>query len=169
MTPRRKPDERRREIADAVLKIVAERGIGRLTAATIAREVGVTDAALFHHFQGMDQIVLAAIDRVEELLFQSLPPGTGDPLDRLGAFFLQRISAIHRHPGAGRLVLSDILAQIAPPAGTAKVRALKKRSVDLIRSCLLEAHREGLLADGLEPPEATVIVLGALMVLTQAR
>lgn len=169
MTPRRKPDERRREIADAVLKIIAERGVGRLTAATIAREVGVTDAALFHHFRGMDEIVLAAIDRVEELLVQNLPSGPGEPLDRLRDFFLQRIAAIDRHPGAGRLMLSDILAQIAPPAGTAKVRALKKRSVEFVRSCLLEAHRAGLLADGIDPPGATVLVLGSLMALTQAR
>jgi AcrR family transcriptional regulator len=168
MTHRRKPHERRREIADAVLKIIAERGIGRLTAATIAREVGVTDAALFHHFRGMDEILLAAIERVEELLFQNLPSGTGEPLDRLRDFFLQRLSAIHRHPGAGRLMLSDILVQIAPPSGSAKVRALKRRSVEFIRSCLLEAHRAGLLADGIEPSGATVMVLGSLMALTQA-
>lgn len=167
MTKRRKPEERRREIADAVLRIIAERGLGRLTAAEIAREVGVTDAALFHHYRGMDEIVLAAIDRVEELLFQA-PPNGGEPLERLGQFFLQRVSAMHRHPGAGRLVLSDILAQIAPAAGTAKVRSFRKRSVELIRSCLTEAQREGLLAHGLEVAEATVMVLGSLMALTQA-
>lgn len=168
MTERRKPEERRREIADAVLRIVAERGLGQLTAVEIAREVGVTDAALFHHFRGMDEIVLAAIDRVGELLFHA-PPVGGEPLDRLGEFFRHRVAAMHHHPGAGRLVLSDILAQIAPPTGTAKVRSFRKRSVEFIRSCLEEAHRDGLLADGLEVAEATVMVLGSLMALTQAR
>jgi len=168
MRERRKPAERRCEIADAVLKIVTERGLGRLTAAEIAREVGVTDAALFHHFGTMDDIVLAAIDRVGEVLFQDLPHG-GAPLARLGEFFRQRVSVINRHQGAGRMVLSDVLAQIAPPAGTAKVRSFRKRSVDLIRSCLVEAHHDGSLAGGVEVPEATVLVLGALMALTQAR
>jgi AcrR family transcriptional regulator len=169
MTERRKPEERRREIADAALKIVAERGLAKLTAAEIAREVGVSDAALFHHFRGMDEIMLAAIDRVEELFFPALPGDEGEPLERLGAFFRQRVAAIARHPGAGRLVLSETLAQLAPAAGTAQVRGLKKRSVEFIRSCLVAAERDGSLADGVGVAEATVLVLGALMALTQAR
>jgi AcrR family transcriptional regulator len=168
MAVRRKPEERRREIADAVLAIVAERGLGQLTAAAIAREVGVTDAALFHHFRDMDAIVLAAIDRVGELLFATLPPAEGDPLERLGELFRRRVAAIHRHPGAGRLVLSDVLAQIAPAAGVTKVRGFRKRSVELIRTCLAAAERDGSLAEGVDVPDATVMVLGALMALTQA-
>ena len=40
-------DTRRREIADAALRIVAGEGLARFTAMSIAREVGVSDAALF--------------------------------------------------------------------------------------------------------------------------
>jgi AcrR family transcriptional regulator len=168
VTERRKPEARRREIADAVLKIVAERGLGRLTAAEIAREVGVTDAALFHHFRGMEEIIVAAIERVGELLFQPDLPEEGEPIERLGRFFRQRVATMHRNPGAGRLVLSDALRQIAPPAAVAKVKLYRKRSVGFIRSCLEAAHREGALADGFEVADAMVLVLGSLMALTQA-
>ena len=81
----RKPGaDRRREIADAALRVIAEHGLGRFTALAVAEAVGLTDAALFRHFASMDAIVLGAIDRVEEHLFEGFPPEGADPLE-LGA------------------------------------------------------------------------------------
>lgn len=169
MTERRKPAERRLEIADAVLSIVGEKGLGHLTALEIAQRVGVTDAALFHHFRSMEEIILAAIERVEGLLFEKDPAASNDPLVRLGEFFHRRVCAMQEHPGAARLILSDILPQVATPSGMRKVREFRRRSVRVIRDCLREAARKGSLASELDVPGATVLVFGSLMALTQAR
>jgi AcrR family transcriptional regulator len=74
-TPRRSAEARRREIADAALCVIAAEGLGHFTALAIAREVGLTDGALFRHFPTKDAIVDAAIDRFEELLFEGFCPG----------------------------------------------------------------------------------------------
>ncbi len=169
MAERKTADSRRREIADAALRVIAEQGLGRFTALAIAREVGVSDAALFRHFQTMEEIVLAAIERVEEILFAGFPPTGRNPLERLGNFFHQRVAVIEGNPGVARLVASDALAQVAPPAGVARVAEFRRRSVRFIRACLDDAAREGLLADGIEPAEAAVLVIGAILALTQTR
>jgi AcrR family transcriptional regulator len=166
---RKTADSRRREIADAALRVIAEQGLGRFTALAIAREVGVSDAALFRHFQTKDDIVLAAIDRLEEILFAGFPPAGRDALERLGNFFRQRVAVIEGNPGVARLVASDSLAQAAPAVGVARVADFRRRSVRFIRTCLADAAREGLLAGGLEPAEAEVLVIGAILALTQAR
>jgi len=168
MTARKPATSRRREIADAALKIIAELGLGRFTSLAIAREVGVSDAALFRHFASKDDIVLAVIDRVEEILFAGFPPEGADPIDRLGRFFQARIEMAREHPGAARLVGSDQLAQAAPPEGVARVAEFRHRSRTFVRGCLAEAHRQGLLAEGVGPEEAAVLVLGALLALAHA-
>jgi AcrR family transcriptional regulator len=165
----RKPSlSRRREIADAALKVAAEQGPGHLTARTIAREVGLTDAALFRHFPSKGAIVLAAIDRVGEILFEGFPPEGADPIERLGRFFRQRIRVIRESPGVARLVGSEQLAQVAPPEGVARVAGFRRRSQAFVRDALEEAHRAGLLAPGLGPEEAAVLVLGSLLALGHA-
>jgi len=169
MAERKTADSRRREIADAALRVIAEQGLGRFTALAIAREVGVSDAALFRHFQTKEEIVLAAIDRVEEILFAGFPPSGRDPLERLGNFFRQRVAVIAENPGVARLVASDSLAQAAPAEGVVRVAEFKRRSVRFVRGCLADAARGGLLAGGIEPAEAEVLVLGAILALTQAR
>jgi AcrR family transcriptional regulator len=168
MTQRKAAESRRRDIADAALKVIAEQGLARFTSVAIAREVGVSDAALFRHFATKEAIVLAVIDRVEEILFAGFPPAGADPIERLGLFFRHRIEVIRAHPGAARLVGSEQLAQAAPPEGVTRVAGFRRRSQSFVRSCLLEADRGGLLAEGVGPDEAAVLVLGALLALARA-
>ncbi len=168
MTPRKPAVARRREIADAALRIVTEQGLGRFTAASIAREVGVSDAALFRHFPTKDAIVLAVVDRVEEVLFEGFPPPDPDPIARLGRFFERRVAVIRENPGVARVIASELLAQVAPPEAVARVAAFRRRSREFVYRTLVEARRKGLLADGLAPDEATVLVLGAILALGHA-
>jgi len=168
MTARKPAESRRREIADAALKVIAEQGLARFTSLAIAREVGLSDAALFRHFPTKEAIVLAAIDRVEEVLFAGFPPSEADPIARLGQFFRRRIEVIRETPGVARLVGSEQLSQAAPPSGVARVSEFRRRSQSFVRACLAEAHRKGLLAEGVGPEEASVLVLGALLALAHA-
>jgi AcrR family transcriptional regulator len=169
VSPRKPADARRREIADAALRIVAEQGLARFTVAAIAREVGVTDAALFKHFATKEAIVLAVLDRVEEILFEGFPPAGPDPLARLGRFFERRVGVVREHPGIARVIGSELLAQVAPPEGVARVAAFRRRSRAFVRRTLEEARRAGALAPGLEPDAAAVLVLGAILALAHAR
>ncbi len=168
MTPRKPADARRREIADAALRIVAGQGLARFTALSIAREVGVSDAALFRHFPTMDAIVLAVVDRVEEILFEGFPPPDADPIARLGRFFERRVAVVRDNPGLARVIGSELLAQVAPPEGVTRVAGFRRRSRAFVHRTLLEARRKGLLARGLAPDEATVLVLGAILALGHA-
>ena len=165
MAERKPAESRRREIADAALKVIADQGLARFTSVAIAREVGVSDAALFRHFATKEDIVLAAIDRVEEILFEGFPPADADPVERLHRFFRRRIEIVRAHPGVARLVGSEQLAQAAPPEGVARVTEFRRRSRSFVRDCIAEAHERRLLAGGVGAEEATVLVLGALLAL----
>jgi AcrR family transcriptional regulator len=162
---RKTAEDRRREIADAALRVIATQGLGRFTALAVAREVGLTDGALFRHFPSMEAIVDAAIDRVEELLFEGFPPADEDPIDRLGAFFRRRAAVIRQNPGISPLVISDELAKAGSARGLERVSGFRRRSAALVRACLAEAERRGLLAPGLGTEEAAFVVLGALLAL----
>src|SRR5512133_4021781 len=168
MTPRKPAAARRREIADAALRLVAEEGLARFTAVGIARAVGVSDAALFRHFPTKDAIVLAVIDRVEEILFEESAPAGADPVARVGEFFARRVAVIRENPGVARVVGSELLAQVAPPEGVARVEAFRQRSRAFVRRTLGEAERAGLLAPSLDAETASVLVLGAVLALGHA-
>ena len=167
MTVRQPTEERRRQIADAALKIIAERGLGRFTTQAIAAEIGVTDATLFRHFASKEDIVLAALDRVEERLFAGFPPEDPDPLVRLERFFRFRASLVGANPVIARLAFSEELPHAAGPRGAQQVESWKQRSLDFIVSCVDEAAAQGRIPRGLPVREVGVMVLGTLIALVR--
>ena len=167
MTVRQPTEERRRQIADAALKVIAERGLGRFTIQAIAAEIGVTDATLFRHFASKEDIVLAALDRVEERLFEGFPPEDTDPLVRLERFFRFRASLVGANPVIARLAFSEELPHAAGPRGAQQVESWKQRSLDFIVSCVDEAAAQGRIPRGLPVREVGVMVLGTLIALVR--
>lgn len=165
---RRPAEDRRRQIADAALRVIAAQGLRGFTALAIAREVKLTDGALFRHFASKEAIVDAAIDRVEQLLFEGFPPQAQDPVDRLGEFFRRRMAVLGENPGISPLLVSEELAKAASAEGVKRVAALRRRSTTFVRSCIDEARRRDLLAPGLGAEEASVVVLGSILALAHS-
>lgn len=167
MTPRQPTEERRQQIADAALKVIAERGLGRFTTQAIAAEVGITDGTLFRHFANKEEIVLAALDRVEELLFEGFPPDDPDPLQRLQRFFRQRAALVAENPVIASLAFSEQLPLAAGERGARQVEGWKQRSFEFIVACIEEAEAMGRLPRRLPAREVAVVVFGTLMALAR--
>lgn len=162
MTTRKPTRERRREIADAAIKIIGERGLREFTAAQIAREVGIKDGTIFRHFKDMAEITQAALDRLQEQIGAS-PQPAGNPLERLEAFVLGRLHAVSTQPGIQSLVFSDQISQALGEEGPLRVAALRNRSREYIRSCLGDAAAAGLLRESLDIDTAVLLVSGTVM------
>ena len=120
MTVRKAAGPRRREIADAALKVIAagarplhlarhRPGGGRERRGPLpALRVQGRHRSRRHRPRGGDPLHR----------FSSAGPGS---IDRLGHFFRRRIEVIRENPGVAVLVGSEQLAQAAPPRGVARV------------------------------------------------
>lgn len=68
------PEERREQLLDAVLKIIVEQGVHKVSMDTVAREVGVTRPVVYSVFSDTDDILRASLDREQAAaLAQVLP------------------------------------------------------------------------------------------------
>lgn len=162
MTTRKSTEERRREIADAAIKVIGERGLREFTAARIAQEVGIKDGTIFRHFKDMNEITLAVLDRLQELL-EAAPRSTGDPLERLKVFVLSRLHSVTVQRGIQSLLFSDQLSHALGAEGPKRVAALRNRGREFVRSCLREAAEKGLLREDLDLEGAVLLVTGTVM------
>lgn len=154
--------ERRRQLSAAALKILADHGATRLTARALAKEVGLSDGAIFRHFANKNAIVDSAIDSFEVFLTEDIPPAAGSPLERLRAFFVQRLRKLRLHPEILKLVFSGRLEEAASDAGAKRVRAVLREQAKFVMGCVRAAQSAREINADVEPEILTWMVMGTM-------
>ena len=163
MNNRMSTKERKKQITQAAIKIIGEKGLREFTAAQIAQEVGIKDGTIFRHFKNKDEIVSSVLDNLEEVMAQTVPSQADDPLEDLGEFFVNRIKVLTSQPGIRSLVFSDQLIHAGGDAGFKRVMELRKKGREYIKSCLLDASKKRLLRQDLDVDDVLIIFHGIVM------
>lgn len=90
---------RKDEITDAVLQILVEQGPNALNARTVAEQVGMAKSSLYQHFASVDEMTLAALDKLHDRIMEMILTAkrhAETPLDelRLVAVALPRMAPL---------------------------------------------------------------------------
>ena len=104
-------EERRAVIVETVLELAAEGNPAEITTAAIAERMRLTQGALFRHFQSKDAVWSAVMEWVAErllLLVSRAMKGASTPLAALEAAFTANVRFAAEHPGAPRLLFSEL-------------------------------------------------------------
>lgn len=160
---RKSTEERRREIADVALELIAEEGLRKFTVANISERVDLAEGTIFRHFDDVDDIVMEAVGRLQELLFEEareIEIPEGDPLARIEQFVGRRVELISERPALLKLLFSEDLAKIGPDEAAERVRTLKRQSMRFILDQLRQADREGVLESEISPENLLFLVHG---------
>jgi AcrR family transcriptional regulator len=107
-----KGEVRRDQIVQATLKIIARKGVSSLTTAALAREVGISEANLYRHFRNKDEIFMATVSQVREMIAKNLEKvltGNTGPVGILKRFFALQVELMEENGGITRLMFSEEL------------------------------------------------------------
>jgi AcrR family transcriptional regulator len=88
MKGKKMPGETRQKILDAAEKLILLKGLARVTTKEIARETGLSEGALYRHFDHKEEIFFALLAEHQPALhdtFQTHQPGTGTLNENLAA------------------------------------------------------------------------------------
>jgi AcrR family transcriptional regulator len=154
---------RKRQIADAALLVIAQEGLSRFTTRAIAAHLDITDGTLFRHFKNKAEIVLAAMDRLEEMMFDGMPEFGPDPVACLEAFFRGRASLVGVQGSIGRLIFSDQLPRMAGEAGEAKATEWLLRNLAFLAECVELIGQQDRLATDLSVLAIVQLIQGQIL------
>jgi AcrR family transcriptional regulator len=144
------PEDRRRQLLDAALRIIIRDGYGAVSIETIAREVDVSRPVIYGVFDGIGDLLGALLDRQERRalaqLAAALPavPGDRDPGEFVVGFVRSMVEVVANDPDTWYPVL------LAPDGTPRVVRERIDRDRERVRG-----QFEALLAWALEHRGAT--------------
>jgi AcrR family transcriptional regulator len=143
--PRLPPEERREQILDAALHLIAENGSGAASMEAVARETGVAKPVVYDNFGGRGELLRALLEREERRAIVQLAevvpqlPTDDDPDHVLRESADRFLEAVADSPDRWRLILM-------PVDGTPEI---VREHVERGRSALLE-QVQALLVWGIE-------------------
>jgi TetR/AcrR family transcriptional regulator len=157
-------ESRQSGIVATVLALAAERSPALITTGDIARELGLSQAAVFRHFPTKDAIWLAVMAWVEDHLHAALERAAQEspsPWEGLRSVFVAHVRFVVRYPGVPRLIFSELQQGDETPI-KAQVRSLLMRYRKLLLSVLAGVERSGRLGAGVDKAAAASLFIGTV-------
>lgn len=151
---------RRQEILDRAIEVFAERGADRTSLRAIAREVGVTHAALTHYFGSLEELLVAVYEESTVPARQpSAPAEDATPVEMM----IESARINRAIPGLVQLystLVATALEEGHPAArtfATGRFARLRARLADTVR----HQQDEGRIRDDIDPDAVAALVVAA--------
>jgi TetR/AcrR family transcriptional regulator len=144
-----KKSQRRQQILEALAQMLEANPGDRITTAGLARQVGVSEAALYRHFPSKTKMFEGLIEFIEETLFTrvniiiSEEPTAARRCEKMLSLLL---AFADRNPGITRLLTGDALA-----GETDRLHQRVAQLFDRFETQLRQVIREAEVREGLRP------------------
>ncbi len=161
-------DIRREQIVQAALRIIAKKGVSGLTTASIANEVGISEANLYRHFKSKDEILSETVEKIGEGFRINLEnvfkiSANDLPLVKLKRIFMLHLDYIDKNEGIPRLVFSEEIH-----AGNKKLKEKLLNSITsyaaALESIIKEGQKTGSVKNDIRPRASALMLIGTVQI-----
>lgn len=171
-SPRMTGPERRQSILDAAMRVFSRGSYGSATTAAIAREAGITEPVLYHHFKGKADLYSACLDEAWRELRDRWDAVLEEEADaRRWPSRLAEVgfAALDDEQDASRLWLHAITDLAEDPKAKPRVVGFTRDLHDYVAAALARAQERGGIAPHLDArAEAWVFLsIGVLRALSR--
>lgn len=157
-------DERRIVTVEAVINLAASQNPSDITTAAIAKQMKLTQGALFRHFPSKDAIWAAVMEWVAERMLDRIARAgrnAASSLEAMEAIFLSHAAFITEHPGVPRMIFGELQRADESPAKrivSALMQCYRARVQELIE----QGKAKGELSPTLDVEAGATLFLGTI-------
>ena len=156
--------ERRAVTVEAVLQLAASQNPSDITTAAIAKQMNLTQGALFRHFANKDAIWKAVMEWVADRLLRRIDrsaDGIESPLAAMEAMFMSHAEFVAEHPGVPRMMFGE-LQRAEPTPAKRMVQTLIQRYGERLSRLIDKGKANGELSPELETEAAATLFIGMI-------
>ncbi len=147
------PEARRAQLLDLGARLFATRSVDEISIDVLAEEAGVSRGLLYHYF-GSKQDFREAVIRhaVEDLVAQTAPPASGEPLERLVSSLGVYVDYVLANLGLYRSLVR------AAAGGTVEIQALYEEGRAALTDRIFTEESQGQILT--DTPQARLVIRG---------
>lgn len=165
MTQARKSTEvRKKEIIEAARKLIYKKGSEHVTVNNIAKEVKISEAAIYRHFRNKKEILSFLASHITESLMQDIDSagqnGISSP-DNIGGILRSHFSKIEQKRGVSFQVIAEIIS-FGDKKLNRQVYDDIQKYIQRFRGLLDNGIKAGLIRQDIDPEATALLIFGMI-------
>ena len=155
---------RQKQIIDVTISLIAERGIQNLTTKNISEKIGISEAAIYRHFNSKLEILLTLLDNFEyrfNNIIEKIETDDSSNLKKLEKFYLSRCKEFAANPSISKVIFSEEIFQNEKLLAD-KVITIMQTHQKTIMYIVSKARENGEITSKIPSEHITRIIMGSL-------
>lgn len=161
--------ERQKEIMEASLEIISAEGIQNLTIKNISGRIGISEPAIYRHYENKISILIAILDEfriMSSKLFSDHSSGDIPPVEKLKNIFRGLFNAFEKNPSMISVIFSEEVFRNEPVLRQ-RISEIMDHNSSVIRALVTEGQKTGDINNAIDPGYITIIITGSLRMLVR--
>jgi len=161
--------ERQKEIMEASLEIISTEGIQRLTIKNISGRIGVSEPAIYRHYENKISILIAILDEFRTMsskLFNDQSKSNISPVRKLENIFSGLFNAFKKNPSLVSVIFSEEIFRNEPLLRQ-RISEIMKHNSSVVEAIVTEGQKSGDINSDIDPGYLTLIITGSLRMLVR--
>lgn len=159
VTQRESTQVRQKQIVSAARKLIVRHGSEHVTVRRMAKEIGVSEGAIYRHFRSKSDILAFLVDDIEGTLIGDIERNHASDVDSLRALeniMVDHISSIEQRKGVSFQVIAEIVS-LGDKKLNKQIYAVIDKYLDRIKAILEDGIKGGIIRPEIDTDAAAML------------
>lgn len=156
--------ERQQEIIDTGLELISEKGIQGLTIKNLSKKLGITEPAIYRHFENKIQILIAILDKLKKntsAIFEMELQSNESAIRKIERLFEKHFLSFAKMPSLASVVFSEEMFRNEEKL-LDKLSEVIQQNNQMLLAIIQEGQRKNEIRSDINAGHLVVIIMGAL-------
>lgn len=153
---------RQEQIIDAAQKLILRNGSEHVTIRRIAKEVGISEGAIYRHFKSKSDIFCLLLDNVGETLLGDIESSiipNGTAIESLSNIMSTQLAAISKRHGMSFQIIAEVIS-LGDKKLNRQLADIMNKYLVRIKNLLAQGVESGVISEGIDPAAAALLFFG---------
>jgi AcrR family transcriptional regulator len=164
VTQRENTEVRQKQIVSAARRLIVRYGSEHVTVRRMAKEIGVSEGAIYRHFKSKNDVLSFLINDIEDTLIGDIDKNFRIPLkslEMLQNIIADHMSSIEQRKGVSFQVIAEIIS-LGDKKLNKKIYAVIENYISRIKNILAEGVKEGAIRGDTDLDSAALLFFGMI-------
>ncbi len=156
--------ERQQEIISVAHRIINDQGIQGLTIKNLSRKIGVSEPALYRHFENKIAILEAILDDFKDLsysMFHNAAANSGSPDEKISLLFRNHFNVFFSQPSLSSVIFSEEIFRNEQTLKS-RISLIMDQNRSILTNIIKEGQENGAFRTDIDVSLLAIMTMGSL-------